>query len=282
MGSLIALAPLLIALLVVVKKGVKALKASPMTADDKEIAQDVAKAVVYIFAAAALLWWFTPSFGLGLTILWTILTVIFATVAILTVVDLPDKLDKFDDRIWADGPVTPVYSMSKAPVERIRWVRRILMAALVVIAIICATFGAITTTSASEATGDSPAAATPASPTSTPPSTSTSTSTPAPSPSASATSSAPASSAAPEEFKNTCGGPNPKKVSTTTINFKVGDKLFICKDGNWKTWAQANPSTEAPATAQLTHWIKVAEDNGYGVVAINNTPYLFWTTAIQG
>ena len=133
MGSLVALTPLLIALLVVVKKGVKALKASPMTADDKEIAQDVAKAVGYIFAAAALLWWFTPSFGLGLTILWTILTVIFATVAILTVVDLPDKLDALDDRIWADGPVTPVYSKSKQPVEHIRWARRILMAALAAI-----------------------------------------------------------------------------------------------------------------------------------------------------
>ena len=113
LGTLIALAPLLIALLVVVKKGNKALKASPMTADDKEIAQDVAKAVVYIFVAAALLWWFTPSFGLGLTILWTILTAIFATVVILTVVDLPDKLDALDDRIWADGPVTPVYSKRK-------------------------------------------------------------------------------------------------------------------------------------------------------------------------
>jgi hypothetical protein len=274
-GKLIALAPLLVALIVAVRVGLKALKADPMTDDDKDSRNEAFKAGLYIFAAATLIWKFTPSFGTGLTILWTILTSIFAVMVILTVIELSSKYDNLHDRLWTAGRKTPLYSKSDEGVQYIRWARRIMLAVLVVVAIFCGIFGALTTTSsADQAAKAGPAPTTQAEASKTPSSTT------APTTTAPTSAAAPA---APDTFKNECGGLDPKKVSTpANIDFKVADKLFICNDGDWKTWAQVNPNTEAPAQALLTYWTTdTGKKNGYGVVVINNTPYLFWTTAIQ-
>lgn len=275
-AKLVPLFLLLIALIVIVRAGATALKADPMTEDDKDVRNESLKGAAYIFAAASLLWWFTPSFGLGLTILWTVLTLIFGVVVVLTVIELPNKpkWNKRHDWLWKEGRKTPGYSRSDEPVERIRWYRRIMLAVLIVVALFSLLVSAFSTTSSADETGDAaPAATAPADPT--------------PSASAPATS-APATStstpAEPDTFANTCGGINPKKVNdpNATIDFKVGDKLFVCHNGDWKTWAQAYPNVQPPAKPKLTYWGTDAEKkNGYGVVVINNNPVLFWTTAIQ-
>jgi hypothetical protein len=149
-GKLIALAPLLVALIVAVRVGLKALKADPMTDDDKDSRNEAFKAGLYIFAAATLIWKFTPSFGTGLTILWTILTSIFAVMVILTVIELSSKYDNLHDRLWTAGRKTPLYSKSDEGVQYIRWARRIMLAVLVVVAIFCGIFGALTTTSSAD------------------------------------------------------------------------------------------------------------------------------------
>jgi hypothetical protein len=274
MEKLIALLPLAYALFVTIKTGDKALRGGPMTDEDKESLREVLKGIAYLAAAAVLVWFLTPDFGLW-TIPWMIFTVTFMVVGILCVIELKDtpKRKMLHNRIWKEGRKTPLYSMSGEPVEHIRWIRRILMGVLILVAVICGVVSAFGTSSSADPTKEEkPAAAAPA----TPSSTATSTpSTPAPT--------APATSAPQvDDFKNTCGGLNPVKVNEKTIDFKVAQKLFICHNGEWKTWSQVNPDTPAPATAPMTYWITDKDKkNGYGVVTIGGTQYLFWTTAIQ-
>lgn len=279
MEKLFALLPLLYALFVTVKTGDKALRGGPMSDEDKESMREVGKGLAYLAAAAVLVWFFTPDFGLGLTILWTLLTAVFAVLGILCVIELKDtpKRKMLHNRLWKDGRKTPLYSMSGEPVQHVRWARRFMLAAMILIAIICGVYSALSTSSSASADEGSKETAQPAA--SAPADTSTS----APPATAPAT-------AAPATFKNECGGIDPIKVTDpkATIEFKTGlDKTgkphtFICHDGKWKQWSEVS-STAAPANPPLTYWSVDPAKNtqGYGVVVINNTSYLFWVTSLK-
>ena len=284
-SKLAVLAPVFVALVIAALKGRKAMKASPMGPDEKEIVSECLKALVYVFAAGILVWWILPPIGGAWTIIGLVLSSILGICIILCVVDLPSpRMDRTHDFLWREWRKTPVYSKSGEKVQYIRWARRfamLLFALYVLIALISLSGGGAQAQSADSAQrGSDKTTSAPQAPATSAPSTSA-----APQATATAPATSAPSTTALKPVDNTCytadGKNGPQQIpavdSPSTIKFGTNN-LKVCYSGQWRNWSDVT-SVKAPSTMQLVAWV---QDGSYGYMGLIDTqtgdPYVIRTT----
>lgn len=252
-GNLIVWLPLLIAVVVVlfatfniVKKGF------PLDDAQKDVIKEGGKSFLYLLLVAYLLRWVMPALGTFGMIFGTIVTTALAAAVIITVVNLPNRLNALHDLAWREGRKTPIYSRSGHPVENVRWVRRLSLLVFVLFAFIVTLAGGGSADQV-RADGASPL------PTAT-------TDSPAPIPSTKTESAAPANVVTPV---STLTVPCPGNITLTSVAvpppIKFGPDLQICHDNSWQDWDEAKPGQEAPRQVLLQAWT-TESDYGYGKV----------------
>jgi hypothetical protein len=223
--------PLVVVLVLVVRKASKPLQASPRSGEDKEVVLECVKAFVYDLAACGLVWVFRPQLGATGAILGTFVSAILALMILLTVVDLPSHLKAVHNMAWRDGWVTPLgTSLTGEPVQVVRWGRRFAFVTFALFVSIAALVGSI------GSSGEGPAAASDG------PSVATSVVPDEPS----AGASSPASTPAASPSSASCNAPAMQELATPR-HMAFGTDLEVCLDGHWRAWSVTGVS--APKTA---------------------------------